>query len=424
MVNRSFLFGGEIMEKRVDGPRKIRLFIVGVIIIFAVSFFIPSPSTSASKDPIKIGILYPMTGGYALLGKRQLRGWELVFEAVDYKVAGRPVEFIVEDTKGEPNVGVTKVTKLIEKDRVHILGGVVSSAVGYAIRDIVDRSEVPLVITMANAGGLTRDKRSPFIFRTFQPGGAPSYHVARFIYEDLKLRRALFSGNDMAYGREHAEMFKKEFERLGGKVVFENFAPLFSADYGPYVAELGQYADKADVLHFVYSGADAIRFVKTAGDFGLHKKFVLTNWGATPDGSTLLPMGPAVEGIYNANIHFYGLKTKENQRFLELNKRKGGGLDSLDFYGYLGADVVLHALEKIEGNVEAKGDFLKALRTVRFQCPTGPFKFDPRSQNALINLFIGQTKKVDGELIKELGKYQNTLIKTIPEAQDPWWIGR
>jgi branched-chain amino acid transport system substrate-binding protein len=385
------------MGKIVNRAKSIQLVIMGVIIIFAISVFIPIPSAWTSEAPIKIGILYPLTGGYAHLGKRQLRGWELLFEAVDYKVAGRPVEFIVEDTKGEPNVGVTKVTKLIEKDRVHILGGVVSSAVGYAIRDIVDRSGVPIMITMANAGDLTRDKRSPFIFRSFQPGGAPSHHMAKFIYEDLKLRKALFSGNDMAYGREHAEMFKKEFERLGGKVVFENFAPLFSADYGPYVAELGQYADKADVLHFVYSGADAIRFVKTAGDFGLHKKFVLTNWGATPDGSTLLPMGPAVEGIYNANIHFYG---------------------------YLGADVVLHALEKIEGNVEAKGDFLKALRTVRFQCPTGPFKFDPRSQNALINLFIGQTKKVDGELIKELGKYQNTLIKTIPEAQDPWWIGR
>jgi branched-chain amino acid transport system substrate-binding protein len=409
------------MGKMVNRAKSIQLVIMGVIIIFAISVFIPIPSAWTSEAPIKIGILYPLTGGYAHLGKRQLRGWELLFEAVDYKVAGRPVEFIVEDTKGEPNVGVTKVTKLIEKDRVHILGGVVSSAVGYAIRDIVDRSGVPIMITMANAGDLTRDKRSPFIFRSFQPGGAPSHHMAKFIYEDLKLRKALFSGNDMAYGREHAEMFKKEFERLGGKVVFENFAPLFNADYGPYVTELGQYANKAEALHFVYSGADAIRFVKAAGDFGLTKKFVVTNWGGTPDGTAYLQqMGPAVEGIYHITSYFFGLKYPANQRFLELDKKKGGGLDALDLWGYLGADIVLHALEQVHGKVEEKSEFLKILRNVKFESAAGPFQFDPRSQNALVNLYIGQARKVDGEF----GKYQNVVVKTIPLAQDPWWIGR
>jgi branched-chain amino acid transport system substrate-binding protein len=408
------------MGKMGNRARSTQFLIIGIVTIFSISIFIPVQGASASNGSIKIGILYPLTGGYAILGKRQLRGWELVFESVNYKVSGRPVEFIVEDTKADPSVGVTKVTKLIEKDRVHILRGVVSSAVAYAIRDIVDRSEIPLVITMANAGDLTREKRSPFIFRTFQPGGGPSYHMAKFIYEDLKLHKAIFSGNDMAYGREHAEIFRKEFERLGGQVVFENFAPLFTADYGPYVAELGQYAGKAEVLHFVYSGADAIRFVKTAGDYGLSKKFVLTNWGGTTDGPALQQMGPAAEGIYDINIHFYGLKNEENQRFVGQNKRKGGDFASEDFYGYLGADVVLHALQQVQGNVEAKDEFLKTLRGVKFGCATGPFQFDPRSQNALINLFIGQARKVDGEF----GKYQNSLVKTIPQAQDPWWIGR
>jgi branched-chain amino acid transport system substrate-binding protein len=411
------------MEKRVNWTKNSgRMLQIMGIIVMAYVIFIPIPYSFAQtpQSPIKIGILYPFTGPETYNGKRQLRGWELALEQVDYKVAGRPVKLIVEDDKSDPSVGVTKVIKLIEKDHVHVLGGVVNSAVAYAIRDTIVRSEIPLVITMANAGGLTREMRSPFIFRTFEPGGTPSYHMANFIYNDLNLRKAVFSAADYAYGREHAETFKKEFERLGGQVLFESFAPLGTADYGPYVTALNQYAGKADVLHFVYSAADAIRFVKAAGDFGLNKKFVLTNWGATPDGQTLPRMGPAVEGIYNANIHFYGLKNKENQRFVEQNKRKGGDLDSLDFYGYLGANVVLQALERVKGNVDAKDEFLKALRGVKFECANGPFKFDPRSQNALINLYIGQARKMDGEF----GMYQNAIVKTIPEAQDPWWIGR
>jgi branched-chain amino acid transport system substrate-binding protein len=92
----------------------------------------------------------------------------------------------------------------------------------------------------------------------------------------------------------------------------------------------------------------------------------------------------------------------------------------LDFYGYLGADVVLHALQQVKGNVEAKDEFLKALRGVKFESPVGPFQFDPKSQNALVNIFIGRARKVDGEF----SNYQNALVKTIPRAQDPWWIVR
>jgi len=93
-----------------------------------------------------------------------LRGWELSLEQVDYKVEGRLIKLIVEDTKGDPSVGLTKTTKLIGQDRVHILGGVLNSSEAYAIRDIVHKREIPLIITMANAGGITRENRSPFRF--------------------------------------------------------------------------------------------------------------------------------------------------------------------------------------------------------------------------------------------------------------------
>jgi len=373
---------------------------------------------SASGPAIKIGVLYPFTGPYTFLGTEMLRGWELALGQVNYKIAGRPVELIVEDTKADPSVSVTKVNKLIQKDQVHILGGVVSSAVAYAIRDVVEQSRVPLVITMANAGGLTREKRSPFIFRTCQPGGTGSHYIAQYLYEDLKLRTAVVSAADYAYGRDHADMFKKEFERLGGKVLFESFAPLGTANFGPYITKLAEFAGKAEILHFVYAGADGIRFVKTAGEYGLNKKFTYSNWACTMDGSELKEMGAAAEGAYLVNAYIFGVPFQANKHFLNIDKQKGGTIGVYDVFGYLGAQVVLNALEKIQGKVESKEEFLKALREVRFESPVGPFQFDARSQNALVNIFIAQAKKVKGEF----GEYQNVLVKTIPRAQDPWWL--
>jgi branched-chain amino acid transport system substrate-binding protein len=412
--------GGDTMKNTVGIAKNNQFLIICIIFVSAILFSIPAEVNSASKLPIKIGILYPFTGPYASLGQRMLRGWEVALEQVDYKVAGRPIELVVEDTKGDPNVCVTKVTRLIEKDHVHILGGVVSSAEAYAIRDTIDQSGTPLIITLANAGGLTREKRSPYLFRTHPAGGTGSHYMAQFLYEDLKLRKAVFLGADYSYGRENAEMFTKEFQRLGGNVLFEKFTPLGTADFGPYCAEILNFAGKADVLHFVYSGADAIRFVKTAADFGLNKKFIISNWGGTNDGLQVNSIGTAAEGGYHSNTYIFDIKTQANQRFLEQDKRKGGVLDAYDFSGYVGAEVVLRALEKIEGNVETKDEFLKALRNVKFEIPSGPFQFDPRSQNALLSILIGQTKKVDGEF----GKFQNIRVKTITLAQDPWWLGR
>ena len=411
------------MKRKSWVPKGERFFVIMVCMPLAISLMlavIPRRSVSQPQSPIKIGLIYPFTGPTTHLGQRMLRGWEIAFEKINYTVAGRPVKFIVEDEKGDPSTGLTKAIKLIEQDRVHVLGGLVNSAVAYAIRDKVDQSKVPLIITMANAGGLTRERRSPYIFRTFAPGGTASHYMADFIYNELKLRRALFAASDYAYGREHAEMFKKEFEKLGGQVLFESFVPLGAPDFGPYCTKLADFAGKADVLHYVYSGTDAIRFVKTAAEVGLKKKFTMTEWGGMEDGYELGEVGGAAEGIYKISYYVLGVKSQANREFLELDKKKGGYVDVRDYFGYIGAEVVRKALEKIKGNVEAKDQFLKALREDQFESATGPFKFDPRSQNMLVNLSISQIKEVNGEY----GKYQNVILKTLTQVQDPWWIGR
>lgn len=411
------------MKDMVDRAHISRFTVGGLGIIFAVCFVLNSiliGYASEPQTPIKIGILYPLTGTYAFLGKRQLRGWEVALEMVNYKVAGRPIKLIVEDDESNPSVGLDKTVKLIERDRVCVLGGIVSSAVAYAIRDTVERSRVPLIITMSGAAGLTQEKRSPFVFRVIQPSTSPPHYMAQFLYEELKLRKAVTSSNDYSYGRECLSAFKKEFERLGGEVLFENFAPLGTPDFGPYCTKLANFTGKADVLFFVHSGAEAIRFIKAVEEFGLKKTFVIANWGGMEEGSELNQAGSAAEGLYTIAIYFFGIKTQANQIFQEHVKRKGEGVDIRNFYGYLAAQVVLNAINKVKGKVEATDEFLRALRDVQLESASGPIRFDPRSQNILQNLYISQVRKVEGEF----GKFQNVILKTIPQAQDPWWVGR
>ncbi len=77
-------------------------------------------------ESIKIGVLASTTGALEAYGKQSTRGFEL---GLDYatngtmEVAGKKIEFIIEDTETKPEVAVQKATKLLEEDEVKFLVG-------------------------------------------------------------------------------------------------------------------------------------------------------------------------------------------------------------------------------------------------------------------------------------------------------------
>ena len=54
-------------------------------------------------------------------GKDMLTGMELYLDEIGYQVAGRKIEFIVEDDEANPATSLTKTRKLVEKDGVHVM---------------------------------------------------------------------------------------------------------------------------------------------------------------------------------------------------------------------------------------------------------------------------------------------------------------
>ena len=134
-----------------------------LVTILLVSF----GSASAAAPPIKIGYAAPFTGGFAGMGGDMRDTWLLYLDRIGHKVAGREIQLILEDTQAKPDVGLTKIRKLVEKDKVHMLAGIFSSGVAYAIRDYVHRSTVPLMLCNAGADDLTKEKRSPYIWATW-----------------------------------------------------------------------------------------------------------------------------------------------------------------------------------------------------------------------------------------------------------------
>src|SRR5205814_7927493 len=80
-------------------------------------------SAPAQSGPIKIGLLVPLTGGFAAIGKDMLNGTELYLDEIGRQAAGRKIELIVEDTEGNTATALTKARKLVDQDRIHVLTG-------------------------------------------------------------------------------------------------------------------------------------------------------------------------------------------------------------------------------------------------------------------------------------------------------------
>src|SRR5919197_4748705 len=138
---------------------------------------------AAQSGPIKIGLVLPYTGVYAVLGESITQAMELVFEREKWTVAGRKIEMIKEDDEMKPPVGVRKTEKLIDSDKVDILTGPVHSGILMGMRDKVHNSKTILIVSNAGADAISRERCSKWIFRAsfsnWQPNAPMGPWVAK-----------------------------------------------------------------------------------------------------------------------------------------------------------------------------------------------------------------------------------------------------
>ncbi len=100
-------------------------------------------SAPAQSGPVKIGLLVPLTGAFAAIGKDMLNGTELYLDEIGRQVAGRKIELIVEDTEGNTATALTKARKLVDQDKIHVLTGGLLASTGYALHPFADAQRIP-----------------------------------------------------------------------------------------------------------------------------------------------------------------------------------------------------------------------------------------------------------------------------------------
>ncbi len=68
-----------------------------------------------SKAPLRIGLLNSFSKVFAALGQANQNGMQLYFDQIGNTIAGRKIEIVREDDEINPQVGLTKMKKLVEQ---------------------------------------------------------------------------------------------------------------------------------------------------------------------------------------------------------------------------------------------------------------------------------------------------------------------
>ena len=395
---------------RVSVSRRL---IVGALAGATPLVLLSSGGMAQQAPPLKIGVILPLSGTFAPAGEDTLTGMRIYFDQINNEVAGRKIELIVEDEQGKPDVALTKARKLVESDKVQILAGFVSSAVALAVNGYARDKKIPMVIN--SEGGVNEltmpgPLANPYLVRLSQNGRTPSAAAADYAFKN-GWRRVAAIASDYAGGFDTIGGFAQAFCRLGGTIAQEQYPPLSTNDYGPYVTNISRDVDAVVVF---LPGSGGLKFAKQFVELGLKGKFPLMDiFGQVTYEPYLSQIGEAGLGILSALHYTAMLKNPENERFVKEYVARAKRLPSDNGPdAWVGAKAIAEAAKAVDGKVEDTDKFIAALKAVKFDSPKGAIAVDKFGQ-VIQSMYVRKVEKVGTD-------YVNVPIQTFSNVDQFW----
>ena len=318
---------------------------------------------------------------------------------------------ILEDDEGVPATALTKLRRLVESDRVHIVAGVVPSNVAYALIPYIETQGIPSIYPLNAADDITQRKPPKWLVRTGHSASQITHPFGEYAATVLGYKRIAVISMDDAFGHETVGGFQRTFEEHGGRIIQKLWIPMNVQDYAPSLAQIKQGADAVFVLAL---GRYSVLFAKQYAASGLKERFPRLGSGTYTDEHVLPQLGDESLGVITAYLHSAALETPANREFRSAYESKYKRSPSIYSEScYDGAHVISSAIQAVKGRVEDRAALMAALRATDIKgSPRGPVRIDPYG-NPIENIYIRKVERVNGKL-------QNTVIFTYAEVSQFW----
>jgi len=364
---------------------------------------------AAAQQPMKIGLILPMTGGQASTGKQIDAAVRLYMQQHGDIVAGRKIEVILKDDGTVPDNTKRLAQELIVNDHVDVIAGFGITPSALAAAPLATEAKVTEIVMAAGTSIIT--ERSPYIARTSFTLAQSSVIIADWAAKN-GIKKVATLVSDYAPGADAQNSFKERFTAAGGQVVEEIKVPLASPDFSPALQRAVDATSDA-IFVFVPAGQGG-GFAKQYAERGLDKAGIkLIGPGDVTDDDLLNNMGDAVIGAVTAHLYSAAHPSAANKDFVAAYKKLMNGQRPgfMAVGGYDGIHLVYEALKKTGG--KSDGDALiAAMKGMSWESPRGPISIDPDTRDIIQNIYIRRVEKVGGELY-------NVEFATFEAVKDP-----
>jgi branched-chain amino acid transport system substrate-binding protein len=380
--------------------------------ITAAAFAFATSLTAQAADPIKIGLVLPMTGPFAAYGKQIHNGVRLYLATNGDTFAGRKVELIVKDDAPGTAGDVSKrlAQELVIKDKVDILAGFGLTPSAFAVAPVATEAKKPMVVMNAATSAVTT--KSNYLVRTSMTLPQITAPIATWASKN-GIKKVFTLVADYGPGHDAEGQFKKTFTAAGGEIVGEVRAPVKNPDFAPFLQKIKDTKPDA-VFIFLPPGAETIAFMKGFTERGLTAAGIrLIATGDLPDEDILEAIGDAALGLITSFHYSEAHKSAENKAYTEAYY-KAYPKDRPNFMsmgGYDGMHLIAEVLKKTGGNADAE-KFAEAAKGMKWMSPRGPVSIDPATRDIVQTIYIRKTERVAGKL-------QNVEFDQVNEFKDP-----
>ena len=376
----------------------------------------------AQDGPIRIGSITTLEGPFATGGQDAYRAMEMAFEAIDYTIGGRQIEWIRESSNATPDVALARARKLIEQDEVDIIIGPLSGAEGIALRDYSRTLEGKTIVNgSSGAADTTLRDPSPNFFRFNTEGTQWMAGLGTYAFEEMGSRHVALVAADYAFPYAQVFGFMHEYCELGGAVT-KLWSPLNTTDFSSIIA---QFPSDVDAVVLIQGGTDALAFLTQYAEVG--GDLPIIGGSITADQTLLSARGPhqsLMEGMVAAGP-IADLNEDPNwQDFVARYRDRWGseGFDSPSIHAvnyYTNTIAVIQALEEVGGDLsDNQAAFQAALAAAEFTAPTGANVALDHNRQAISDIFLTRIVNDGGTMRTEAFGRTPNVSQTLGMDQD------
>ncbi len=353
------------------------------------------PGAALAADPLKIGLILPLTGPFASTGRQIEAAARLYMAKNGTTVAGRPVQLIVKDDTGlAPETTKRIAQELVVQEKVTVLAGFGLTPLALAAAPVATEAKVPMVV-MAAATAII-PTRSPMIVRTGFTLPQVTGPIADWAAKN-KIKRVVTMVTDYGPGLDAEKTFVERFKAAGGEIAESIRTPLRNPDYAPFLQRAKDA--KPDALFVFVPSGEGLAVMKQFDERGLKQAGIrLIGTGDVTDDDLLESMGAPAVGVITSFHYSAAHDSPENRAYVGDFMKANNGMRP-NFHsvgGYDGMHLIYEAVKKA-GPTATGEQLVEAMKGMKWVSPRGPMSIDPARRDAVNTVYMREVKMVNGK---------------------------